>query len=273
MKVASPDGIVISVVVEGAGPPMMLVSGTGDDQSRYGRVSPMLGKHFTLYGVDRRGRGDSTDGVPHRFMGEVADMLAVIDAIHGEAGPVDLIAHSYGALICLEAMWRTDKLRSVLLYEPPLPFYERIDGVDPRKPLIRDMAELLAKGEIDEMITLYVRDFLGSSPEAVERQKANPKAWARWRSMALTVPRELSLVRDYEFDAAKFANFKSPLALMVGGASRPGMRRAAERIRAGIAGSQIVELPGEGHSAMTSSPEMFASAALAFFNGANQSMK
>ena len=77
MKVTSADGIVISVVVEGAGPPMMLVSGTGDDQSRYGRVSPMLGKRFTLYGVDRRGRGESSDDFPQGFMDEAGDMLAV----------------------------------------------------------------------------------------------------------------------------------------------------------------------------------------------------
>ncbi len=273
MKVTSADGIVISVVVEGAGPPMMLVSGTGDDQSRYGRVSPMLGKRFTLYGVDRRGRGESSDDFPQGFMDEAGDMLAVIDAIHAETGPVNLFARSYGALVCLEAMWQTEKLHSVMLYEPPMPLYERIDGVDPRKPLIRTMAELLAKGEIDEMITLYLRDFLGSSPEAVERQKTNPKAWGRWRSMAPTVPRELSLVSDYEFDPAKYVNFKSSLAVMVGGTSRPGMLRAAERIRGGIAGTEIVELPGEGHSAMTSSPEMFASAVMTFFNGANQTAK
>jgi pimeloyl-ACP methyl ester carboxylesterase len=48
------------------------------------------------------------------------------------------------------------------------------------------------------------------------------------------------------------------------------MRRAADRIKSGIPQAEIIELPGEGHSAMTSSPEMFASAVLAFLNGANR---
>ena len=58
--------------------------------------------------------------------------------------------------------------------------------------------------------------------------------------------------------------------VMVGGKSRGGMRNSAERIKGGIPQTEIIELPGEGHSAMTSSPEMFASAVLAFFNGANR---
>ena len=266
MFVVTPDDVTISVVVDGSGPPLILVSGSGDDYTRYGRVNPTLGQSYTLYNVDRRGRGQSTDADAFSFTGEVNDLLAVIDAVHAEAGPAHMLAHSYGGLLGLEVAALTDKLKSVLLYEPPMPYYERIDGVDPRKPLVLTMMDLLAKGEIDEMLAFYIRDFLGSSSEAVERQKQNPKAWGRWLSVARTVPRELLAVRDYEFDPAKFAGFKRPMGVMVGGNSRPGMRRAAERIKAGIPNTEIVELPGEGHSAMTSSPEMFASAALAFFN-------
>jgi pimeloyl-ACP methyl ester carboxylesterase len=269
MKITTPDGIVISVVVEGAGPPLILVTGSGDDYTRYGRVSPILGKSYTLYNVDRRGRGDSTDDAAYSFLGEVNDLLAVIDAIHAEAGPAHLLAHSYGGLVGLEVAWRTDKLKSVLLYEPPMPFYERIDGVDPRKPLVLEMIDLLAKGKVDEMLTFYIHDFMGLPLEAVERQKSNPKAWGRWLSVANTIPRELLTVRDYEFAPYKFASVKRPMGVMVGGNSRGGMRNSAQRIKAGIPQTEIIELPGEGHSAMTSSPEMFASAVLAFFNSAN----
>jgi pimeloyl-ACP methyl ester carboxylesterase len=270
MQVTTPSGVVISVTVEGSGPPLMLITGTGDDYTRYARVSPILAQSYTLYNVDRRGRGSSTDAPAHSFLDEVHDMLAVIDAIEAEAGPVNMLAHSYGGLVGLETAWRTDKLKSVLLYEPPMPLYERIDGIDPRKPLVVAMAEILAKGDIDGVITFYLSDFMGSSPETVERQRSNPKAWERWRSMARTVPRELMIVRDYEFAPFKFVSVKYPVGILVGGKSRPGMRRAADRIKSGIPQAEIIELPGEGHSAMTSSPEMFASAVLAFLNGANR---
>jgi len=267
MKVAAPDGTVISVIVEGAGPPLMLVCGSGDDHTRYGRVAPALGRTYTLYNVDRRGRGASTDAPGFTFAAEIVDLLAVIDAIHAEAGPIHMLAHSYGALLGLEAAWRSDKLKSVLLYEPPMPYHERIDGIDPRMPLVLSLCDRLAQGDTDGMLTLYLRDFLGAGADAVERQKANPKAWQRWLSVARTIPRELLAVREYQFTPQKFADFALPLGVLVGTKSNPGMIRAAQRIKAGIAQAQLIELPGEGHSAMTSSPEMFASAVLAFLNG------
>jgi len=270
MNVTAPDGVVISITVEGSGPPLMMITGTGDDYTRYARVSPILAPSYTLYNVDRRGRGRSSDAPTHNFLDEVYDILAVIDAVHADAGPVNMLAHSYGGLVALEAAWQTEKLKSVLLYEPPMPYYERIDGVDPRKPLVIAMTEILAKGDIDGVITFYLSDFMGSSPDAVERQRSNPKAWERWRSMARTVPRELMIVRDYEFAPSKFVGVKYPFGVLVGGKSRGGMRNSAERIKSGIPQTEIIELPGEGHSAMTSSPEMFASAVLAFFNNANR---
>ena len=142
MKVTTPSGVVISVVVEGSGPPLMMITGTGDDYTRYARVAPALAQSYTLYNVDRRGRGESTDAPTHSFLDEVHDMLAVIDAVHAEAGPVNLLAHSYGGLVGLETAWRTDKLNSVLLYERPMPIYERIDGVDPSKQLVISMSEI-----------------------------------------------------------------------------------------------------------------------------------
>jgi pimeloyl-ACP methyl ester carboxylesterase len=102
--------------------------------------------------------------------------------------------------------------------------------------------------------------------DAVERQRANPRAWGRWLSMAHTVPRELLAIRGYRFEPAKFAGLTVPLRILVGGASRPAMRRTAERIRAAVPQADIVELPGQGHAAMTAAPEMFASAVATFFN-------
>ncbi len=266
MKVISADGTALAVVVEGSGPPLMMVTGTGDDQSRWGRVAPLLSGQFTLYRVERRGRGESGDSPTYSMAVEIADMLALVDAIHAEAGPVRLLGHSHGAVISLEAAARTDKLAALQLYEPPMPYYERVEGVDPRRVLIDDMARHMAAGDKGEVIVLYLRDFLGTSSEAIERQRANPRAWGRWLSMVHTVPRELLGIRAYTFQAEKFAHIAIPVQVLVGTASRPAMRRTAERVQAAIPGATIADLPGQGHAAMTSAPEMFASAVAAFFN-------
>ena len=270
MKVAAPDGAVISIVVEGAGPPLMMVTGTGDDHTRYGRIAVSLAQRFTLYRVDRRGRCASRDGNgDYAIAREADDMLAVIDAIHATAGKVKLLAHSHGAVVCLEAAARTDKLAALLLYEPPMPYYERIEGKDPRQELITGMVERANAGDYDAVMIRYLREFLGTPMEAVERHRANPRAWARWRSMAPSVTRELTAIRGYEFDAARFTHLKVPLRILVGSTSRPAMLRTAQRIQAAVPQASIVELPGQAHAAMTAAPEMFATAVLAFFNGAN----
>jgi pimeloyl-ACP methyl ester carboxylesterase len=267
MKVISPDGAALSVAVEGSGPPLMMVSGTGDDYTRYGRVVPLLSSSFTLYRLERRGRGASTDGAgPYALEREIEDMVATLAAIHGEAGPVSLVAHSHSAVTCLEAMARTDALKAAMLYEPPMPYYERVDGKDPRAELIQTMVALQTAGDIDAVIVHYLHDFLGTPMGAIERQRANPRAWTRWRSMAHTIARELLAIRTYRFEPQKFAHVRTPLCILVGTASRPAMRRTAERIKGAMPHVAIQELPGQGHIAMTAAPEMFASAVLTFFN-------
>lgn len=131
------------------------------------------------------------------------------------------------------------------------------------------MEALQAAGDIDQVIVHYLRDFLGTPVEAIERQRANPRAWARWRSMAHTITRELLAIRTYLFEPQKFAEMRTPLCILVGTESRPAMRRTAERIRGAIPHAVIQELPGQGHIAMTAAPEMFASAVLTFFNSAH----
>jgi pimeloyl-ACP methyl ester carboxylesterase len=270
MQVRSPDGATLAVVVEGSGPPLMMVPGTGDDYTRYGRVVPLLADTFTLYRMDRRGRGASSDGAgPYGLEREVEDMIAVMAAIRAEAGPVNLVAHSHSAVTCLEAIARTDALRAAVLYEPPMPWYERIDGKDPRAELIQAMAALQAAGDLDAVIVHYLHDFLGTPMEAIERQRANPRAWGRWQSMAHTITRELLAIRTYRFEPAKFAGVRIPLCILVGTASRPAMRRTAERITAAMPHAVIQELPDQGHIAMTSAPEVFASAVRTFLNSAH----
>jgi pimeloyl-ACP methyl ester carboxylesterase len=48
---------------------------------------------------------------------EFEDVAALIDHI---SGPVDVVAHSYGALCTLEAALLTTRIRRMVLYEPPI---------------------------------------------------------------------------------------------------------------------------------------------------------
>ncbi len=114
----------------------MLIHGTTADHSRWKPVLPAFEEHFTVYAVDRRGRGDSGDSEDYSIEREFEDVAAVVDSI-GE--PTNLLSHSYGALCALEAALLTSNVRKLVLYEPgmnvtgeqiyPPGFIDRLDAL------------------------------------------------------------------------------------------------------------------------------------------------
>src|SRR5215470_6685249 len=115
--ITSRDGTAIAFVRSGAGPALVLVHGTTADHTRWKPLLPEFEAHFTVYAVDRRGRGGSGDASSYSVEREFEDVAAVVDGI-GE--PAFLLGHSYGAVCSLEAALRTKNVRRLVLYEPPI---------------------------------------------------------------------------------------------------------------------------------------------------------
>lgn len=96
-RIISKDSTPIAYQQSGKGPPLVLVHGTTADHTRWAPVLQPLEEHFTLYALDRRGRGESGDADAEHYSieREFDDVAAVVDSI-GE--PAYLLGHSYGAL-------------------------------------------------------------------------------------------------------------------------------------------------------------------------------
>ena len=258
MKVTSFDGTVIDCAIAGSGPPLLIIPGTGDDQRRFNRINGPLAEHFTVYVMDRRGRGVSGDADDYSVDHEVRDILAVLNQL-GE--PVHLLAHSYGARLALEAALVARNIAKLLLYEPPIPgIYE-----DVRRPVVEAIAKLGEAGDREGIVETYLRDFFGTSETVIKNQKSKAEAWAKWMQMAHTIPRELVHLRRCPFEAEKFSNFDIPTRILIGGASRPELHAASNAVRDAISHADIVELPEQGHIGMTTAPKMFVDAALEFY--------
>ena len=115
--VTSPDGVRIACEVSGEGPPVVFVHGAGSARWSFEPVRPLLEGSFTVIAIDRRGRGDSSDGDDYRVESEFEDVAGVVrDA--GEAAL--LVGHSYGALIAAGAAQHIEGLPRLVLYEPPM---------------------------------------------------------------------------------------------------------------------------------------------------------
>jgi pimeloyl-ACP methyl ester carboxylesterase len=63
-KIQSKDGTLLACQRSGTGPPLILVHGGTADHTRWAPILPALEEHFTVYAMDRRGRGSSGDTEP-----------------------------------------------------------------------------------------------------------------------------------------------------------------------------------------------------------------
>lgn len=255
----SRDGTQISVRMSGSGPPLLLVHGTTADHTRWDGVSPRLEEHFTVYAMDRRGRGDSTDVGEYDILREADDVAAVIDSIDE---PVCVLGHSYGAVCSLEASLLTPNLRRMVLYEPPIP-----TGVPMYPPGLPDrMQSLIDDGELESALEMFFREVVQMPDHELVQYRQLP-VWKRRIELAPTIPREMAIDRSYRFEAAKFSDLRVPTLLLLGGDSPPLFQNAVDTVEAALPEASVALLPGEQHIAMDTNPDLFTSEVLSFLLG------
>ncbi len=73
--ITSKDGTMIAYQRSGTGPPLVLVHGTTADHTRWVPILPALEQHFTVYALDRRGRGGSGDAEQYVIEREFEDIV------------------------------------------------------------------------------------------------------------------------------------------------------------------------------------------------------
>ena len=254
--VTSSDGTRIGYRRSGEGPPLVLVHGSAADHSRWAPVLPALGDHFTLYAVDRRGRGESGDRVEYAIEREFEDVAAVVDSIHE---PASLFGHSYGATLALGAALLARNLHKLILYEPA----PGISGV-PSEDVER-IEDLVARDEREEALVYAFRSF-GFTPEELEQIQTSP-TWSARVAAAHTLAREIRAEEAYRIDPDRFRELATPVLLLVGEESPNWAHEGTERIRAVLPDAQVSTLRGQGHVAITTAPELVADEVARFLSG------
>lgn len=256
-QITSRDGTRIGYERTGSGSPLVLVHGGTADRTRWAPVLPALAEHFTVYAIDRRGRGLSGDADTYALEREFEDVTAVADAI---GGPVDLLGHSFGGVCALGAARRTPNVRRLVLYEPPR---TGVSGTIPPAVASR-MEGLLAAGDRDGVVTTFMREIVQVPPQELEKLRSVP-AWQGRVAAAHTILREvLALERQPPLDPSGFVNFRNPTLLLLGGDSPANEKADTEALHAALPGSRIVVMPGQRHIAMNTAPDLFVREVLAF---------
>jgi pimeloyl-ACP methyl ester carboxylesterase len=258
--VPSADGTFIAYSRSGEGSPLVLVHGTAADHSRWASVLPAFEQRFTVYAMDRRGRGGSGDSGDYAIEREFEDVAAVVDSL-GES--VNLLGHSYGALCALEAALLAKNIRKLVLYDPGI----EVAGQEIYPHEVIDRLEaLLDKGDRDGIVVTTMREVAGLPPETVDYMRSQP-VWQARVDAAHTIPRELRAVKAYRLDPERFGDLGVSTLLLSGGDSPAALTKAAEAVDEMLPDSRLVVMPGHGHAAMDTGTDLFTTEVLRFLEG------
>jgi pimeloyl-ACP methyl ester carboxylesterase len=167
-----------------------------------------------------------------------------------------VFGNSFGATVALAAAPTMRNLRRLVLYGPS-PAIEVVAGED-----VARIEALVDAGQRGEALAAAYAAF-GLTTAEVAHIRDSP-VWAARVAAVHTVVRELRAEADYRVEPERFAELEVPVLLLRGEESPAWAREGADRIQAAIPNAQLRVLPGQGHVAILTAPELVAGELLRF---------
>jgi pimeloyl-ACP methyl ester carboxylesterase len=256
----SPDGTTIAYDKQGSGPALILVDGalTVHSSGSGSELARLLAPHFTVYGFDRRGRGESGDTLPYAADREIDDIEALIDRA---GGPAFLYGHSSGGPLAMRAAIRLgSKVSKIALYEPP---YNNDPGVQEGwSRYLRQLGQTLAEGRRGDAVALFML-LIGTPADQIENMRRSP-AWPGLEAVAPTLAYDHAAImgEPWSVPAGLGARVSVPALVMAGDTSLPFMPDAARVLSQAIPQGQLRTLAGQTHEVK---PDALAPVLVEFF--------
>jgi pimeloyl-ACP methyl ester carboxylesterase len=242
---SSPDGTTIAYDQRGGGPALIVVDGalTVHSSGSGAELAQLLAPRFTVYGFDRRGRGESGDTLPYAVDREIDDIEALIDRAGGAAF---LYGHSSGGPLAMRAAIRLGgKVSKIALYEPP---YNNDPGAQASwSQNLRQLEEALAEGRRGDAVALFMR-FIGMPAEQVAGMRGAP-FWPVLEAVAPTLAYDHAAIlgEPWSVPTELAARVSVPTLVMAGTAGLPFMPDAARVLSQSIPQGQLRMLEGQAH--------------------------
>lgn len=256
--ITSQDGTAIACWQGGSGDPLLLIHGTTGDHTAWISTLSLLQQHFTVWTMDRRGRGLSGDNHDYALARECEDIATVVESIGIR---VHVLGHSFGGLCALEAALLTPNIGKLILYEPSI----TLTGSNWSAELENRLQALWQQNAWEESLLLFFRDLL-KTPQAEISALQSSSGWISRVAAAHTILRELQSIDRYVFAPQKFQALKNSTLLMIGGDSHERRFKTAGLLQQYLSHSQRTVLAGQQHSAMRSAPGLFAQTIIEFLN-------
>jgi pimeloyl-ACP methyl ester carboxylesterase len=258
----SSDGTPLQVEASGSGVPLILVHGGLNSPRAFDRVLPALTRRYRCLALARRGYGQSAgpsaDAATHSFEREAEDVAAVLATLDE---PAHLFGHSSGAIVAATAgLVSADRLRSLVLYEPPFPV-ERPHPDDWLAPA----EAALARGDNEQAALIGLRDGVNLPPSMIDRFRADP-GWSDRVAAAPAWIREARTVVSLPVGVDHFAAVRTPTLLLTGSNTEPHHAAAVQALHEALPDSRIAVLDGQGHTGLMTASDVLCATVLRFLD-------
>lgn len=257
-SVTGPGGATVGFDVLGSGPPLVLVHGVFTNRvSNWITVRDGLAARFTVYAVDRRGRGETSPSPAASTREEFEDVAAVIRSVDQ---PVFLLGHSYGAHVALgAASLLPDRVRKLILYEPPTA--GSLSGTTEQA-----LQEDARRGDWDAFVARFFREVAEVPSDELKSIQSSP-IWGMLVAGAKPTLSDIEAFRRYDFDPKEFGSLAIPVTFLCGSDSPPIQFVATDALMKTLPDARRLELRGQGHDGMYGDPLLFVETVSRVFAG------
>ncbi|WP_433794630.1 alpha/beta fold hydrolase [Actinoplanes sp. CA-252034] len=245
------DGARIPLHTVGSGPDLVVVHGGGVTIDIYRRLASRLADRFTVHLYNRRGRADAPPrSVPYSMQEDVDDLREVLAHI----GAVNVLGHSGGAVVALEAARQQVPMERLAVYDAPV----QVDGLFPVGWLPAARAAAQA-GDTALALALTgaglnTQSSAGRLP--VRMQVAITKMFLRTpigRTMgelvAMTLD-ESAAIDEHCGPATRWAGITAEVLLVCGAKGPPYYPKIHRALAGAIPNARTMELPGSQHDGL-----------------------
>ena len=266
-RCATIDGACLRYVDEGRGAPVVCVHGAFADLRNWEPQRAAIARSYRYIAYSQRYFGPEPwpdAGERYSQQTHAADLVGFIRAL--DAGPVYVIARSYGATVALSAALEHPALvRALFVQEPQV----RSLVSDPSERQIlreesRDLASVRAAadaGDADGATRLFF-DWVNGQPGAFDLLPDEARRFhlANGRMIAL----HFAAPRGPRLTCPELSALRVPLTVTRGEFTRAYMRICAEAVHRCVPGSNFVVIPNARHAASAQNPAAFNDAVLRF---------
>jgi pimeloyl-ACP methyl ester carboxylesterase len=252
------DGALLAYRVQGDGPPVLFIHGSGTYSDQFESMLTELVGDFRAIVYDRRGFAASADQRAGSLTDHVSDAIALIGAVAG--GPVTLVGSSAGGVLALRiAVERPDLVNALVLIEPAFQM-AMTPSLSANAALARIYARWLLRRDPEGAALSFFR-WATRYKDGKNQFDTYPDAW---RAQALkhgsNALRELGhLVRPLPSQRS-LRSIKVPCTVVIGDAGLSVFHRTSRRVLRTIPGAIEVPAAGAAHLVYTDQPAMCARA-------------